>query len=304
MAGGPRDLFAIAGNDGVVRVMSASTGQVVSECAHPQRSRPVQLAWSPWPRHLASRHEDGTIVVWDAETEVAVRIVQAAGEHHVLLNAAQDAGAKGDVARGAKSIAFSGNGKWLAVASGGRVHFFDPGGKCARELRCEPDIVGGPRLASELGTSCVKFAPGDQQMLVAAGDGTVFEYDVHGRVNMSFPHPQPVLGIAITDERLVTGSADGRVRTWSWDGKLIHRVGHGAPVEHLAFSRPGSLLATAQSDGTLSIWDREGSLAGKAAVSGRPVGICCTYDSVLTANQAGDLQLWSLSAGARGWSGL
>lgn len=41
------------------------------------------------------------------------------------------------------AIAFSGNGKWLAAADGGRVHFFDAQGNHARELRLEPDRLAG-----------------------------------------------------------------------------------------------------------------------------------------------------------------
>jgi hypothetical protein len=300
MAGGPSDLFAVAGNDGVVRVISASTGQTVSECAHPQRSRPIQLAWSPWPRHLASLHHDGSVVVWDAETEVPVRILQP-GQPHDRPNAAQHASSQ-RAANDAEAIAFSGSGKWLAVVSPGIVHFFDASGNCAREMEYEADLLmaGGP-FTSERGQQRVMFAPGDRHILVTAGDGTVKEYDVHGQVRLSLPHPQPVLGIAVVDDRLVTGSTDGRIRTWSWDGTHLHREGDGAAVEHLALSPDASMLAAAQSDGTLSLWDRGGTLAGRTAISGRPVGLRCADNSVLTANHLGDLELWTVGVASRGW---
>lgn len=301
MAGGPRDLVAVAGDDGVVRVISASTGQVVSECVHPQRTRPVQLAWSPWPRHLASLHQDGTIVVWDAETEVPVRIVQAPAQSDVMRIAARHIDSLRDAAQGTDAIAFSGSGKWLAVVSGGCVHFFDSNGNRARELRFEPSrLIGGVPFVAKRGASRVIFGPGDQRILIAAGDGTVQEFDVHGRVLMSLPHPQPVLGMAVAEDRFVTGSADGRIRTWSWEGKLLRRQGYGAPVEHVAFTPDGSLLAAAASDGTLSLLDREGALVGQAAVSGRPVGIRCTHDTVLTANHTGAFEFWSLETATGG----
>jgi len=115
---------------------------------------------------------------------------------------------------------------------------------------------------------------------------------------MRLPHPQPVLGMAVTHDRLATGSADGRVRIWSWEGQLIRRAGLGAPVEHLAFSPDGSWLVTAASDGSLSLWNREGTVVGRSGLSGRPVGIRCDRDTVLTANQAGALELWSLDVAA------
>ena len=298
MAGGPRDLFAVAGSEGVVRVMSSSTGQVLSECVLPQRTRPVQLAWSPWPRHLASLHEDGTTAVWDAETEVPVRLLRASGQQwDVLQAAARRIDSLRAMAPGIDAIAFSGNGKWLAATGAGCVHFFDANGKRARELRFES---GGRRFGPKPGASRVIFAPGDQQILVAVSDGTVLEFDVQGRILMRLPHPQPVLGMAVTHDRLATGSADGRVRIWSWEGQLIRRAGLGAPVEHLAFSPDGSWLATAAGDGGLSLWNREGTVVGKAALSGRPVGIRCDQDTVITANQAGALEVWSIDVATHG----
>jgi hypothetical protein len=308
MAVGPEDFLAVAGSDGVVRVITASTGQVLSECILPQRTRLIQLTWSPWPRHLASLHEDGTIVVWDAEAEVPARIIQAPARQLDLLQ-------QSDLLRSAVrhidsmramtprigGIAFSGNGKWLAACGGGRVHLFDTRGNHVRELRLEPDRFTGQWLVTRPGASVVLFAPGDRHVLVAAGDATVRQFDVHGRVLMTLRHPKPVLGIAATHDRLATGSADGRIRTWSWDGHLIWQTGHGSPAEHLAFSPAGSTLATAANDGGLSLWDRDGAVLGKAALSGRPVGIHCADDTVLTADQGGALELWSFdSAAAKG----
>ena len=308
MTAGPGDFLAVAGSDGVVRVITASTGQVLSECALPWRTRLIRLAWSPWPRHLASLHEDGTIVVWDAETEVPVRIIQAPArqldlqQSDLLRSAVRRIDSMRAMTPCIGGIAFSGNGKWLAAGGSGRVHFFDTRGNHARELRLEPDgFTACQWPITRPGAYVVRFAPGDMHLLVAAGDATVRQFDVHGRVLMTLRHPKPVLGIAATHDRLATVSADGRIRTWSWDGHLIWQTGHGSPAEHLAFSPDGSTLAAAANDGSLSLWDHGGAVLGKAALSGRPVGVHCANDTVLTANQDGALQLWSFdNAAAKG----
>jgi WD40 repeat protein len=301
MAAGPGDFLAVAGSDGVARVVSASTGQILSECALPQRTRLIQLAWSPWPRYLASLHEDGTIVVWNAETRVPARIIQAPErqldllqQSDLLRSAVRHIDSLRSMTPRIGGIAFSGNGKWLAAVGSGQVHFFDTQGNHARELRLEPDRFAGSQwLVTKPRASAVLFTAGDRHVLVAAGDGTVRLFDVHGQVLMTLRHPKPVLGIAATHDRLATGSTDGQIRTWSWDGHLIWQTGHGSPAEHLAFSPDGSALAAAAEDSRLSLWDRGGAFLGKAALSGRPVGIHCADDTVLTADQGGALELWS-----------
>ncbi|HUK73650.1 MAG TPA: CHAT domain-containing protein [Streptosporangiaceae bacterium] len=305
MAGGPKGLIAVAGSDGAIRVINVRTGQIVSECTLPQRTRPIQLAWSPFPRHLASLHEDGTIVVWDAETEVPVRIIEIPAKQPELLRvAARRIDSLRAMTYRTEAIAFTSNGKWLVACGDGRVHFFDAKGNHARELRFETDRLTGPwlvpRHGTKSGTSCVIFTPGDLNILVAAADGTVQQIDVQGRILMTLRHPQPVLGMAVTHDMLATGSADGRVRIWSWGGDLIRRVEHGSPVEYLAFSPDGSWLATAAYDGGLSLWSRAEGLAGRTATSGRPVGVRCSEGTVLTANQDGALELWSFDVAAGG----
>ena len=300
MAAGPGDIFAVAGNDGAVRVINTATDQVLSECRLPQRTRPVCLAWSPWPRHLASLHEDGMIVVWDAETEVPVRILQIPAPE-LLRTAARHISSLRAVTQRMEALAFTSDGKWLVASSGGCIHFFDAAGNHTRALRFDPDkAIGGRLFGAKLGPSRIMFAPGDRSILVTAGDGAVLQLDAQGRTVQAMRHPQPVLGMAVTDDRLATGCADGRVRIWSWNGELMRRADQGSPVEYLAFAPDGTWLATASVDGTLSLWDRDGASAGKTTLAGRPIGLRCTRDTVLTANHAGALELWSVNAQAGG----
>ena len=59
-----------------------------------------------------------------------------------------------------------------------------------------------------------------------------------------------------------------------------------------------ALVCLAAPAGGLSLWDRGGALAGKAVLGGRPVGIHCADDTVLTADQSGALELWSFDLAA------
>ncbi|KAA6223726.1 CHAT domain-containing protein [Streptomyces albofaciens JCM 4342] len=261
---GPRGLLAAACLDGSLRVFRLDPPQLLAECAARQHGPVLRLAWSPWPRNLATLHESGTTVVWDIETEVPVR---------TLPGRAGQTGA----------LAFSGDGRWLATAGGDRVQVHDANGRTVRSLPVAPAPL----------VPCLAFGPGDRHLLAGTADGAVRRLDVHGRTTAQWPHPQPVCAIAACADRLATGSPDGRVRAWAWSGRLLHRVHQGGAVRELAFAPDGAVLAAASDDGVLVRWDRDGTPRQRAELAGRPVGVACTGrdGAVLTATDDGVVEI-------------
>jgi WD40 repeat protein len=76
------------------------------------------------------------------------------------------------------------------------------------------------------------------------------------------PHGSPVLSVAfmLYDMWLATGGADGTVRVWQQDGKLLHTMqGHPDGVNVIAAAPDSSWLATSSS-GELRIWEDDGTL--------------------------------------------
>ncbi|MFC4502252.1 MULTISPECIES: CHAT domain-containing protein [Streptomyces] len=275
---GPGDLLAAACEDGAIRVLETAKGELVAQCLPVQREKPVRLAWSPWRRHVASRHKDGTVVIWDLKTEMPVRVMTAGGQ--------------GD------AVAFSADGHWLALTAGNRIHVYDALGARVRDLYvCSPKetAVWSAGQNSPLGP--VSFAPGDRHLVVACGDGVVRQLNVRGLPVMEWRHPQPVLSLAVTEDLLAVGCLDGRVRLWTWDGHLLWRTQPGRPAYHLAFAAECPGVAMAHQRGKVAIRNvYTGKASPVSKLASRPVGLAFLEDDkgLVTATRTGTVERWEL----------
>jgi hypothetical protein len=273
---GPRDLVAVVGHDGVVRVVSSRSGRVLSQCALPRRERALRVAWGPWPRHVASTHDGGLAVVWDLETEIPVRACRVAG-------------------RRAEAVAFSNDGRWLAGAGERRVRIYDSDGRQVRDLSVLPDVAGPGDARPLRAITGLAFTPDDRQVVIAGDDGVVRRMDVHGRTTASWRHPTTVQSMDLAPDRLATGSLAGRVSVWSWDGGLLHRSEHGLRINHVAMAPGSSLLATSAADRTLCTWYADGRLATRTALARALVGMRFAVDGsvLMTIDEVGQIDVWA-----------
>jgi hypothetical protein len=278
LALGPANLLAAACDDGLVRVFTALDGELVAQCPQVQREKPISLAWSPWQRHVASRHEDGTVVVWDLQAEVPLRVISPGG--------------KGD------NLAFSADGRWLALTVENHVHVYGVRGERVRDLLAWQAKKGGKLPAGEKATAGpVIFAPGDRHVVVACGDSSVRQLDVRGQPVMAWPHHQAVISFAFTEDFLATGCLDGQVRFWSWGGRLVRRTGYGNPARHLAFSPDFPVIAVADDEGTVTIRDlNSGKSSIATTLASQPVGVGFLEGGrgLVTGTRTGVIERWSL----------
>ncbi|MET9465893.1 CHAT domain-containing protein [Streptomyces sp. NPDC006544] len=280
---GPFGLLAAACGDGLVRIVDGVHGGLVAQCMPVQRENPIRVAWGPWRRHVASRHKDGTVVVWDLQTATPVRVMNVGGT--------------GD------DLAFSADGHWLAVAVRDRIYIYNSWGARVRDLAAWPGKE--PRAWQRKGGRgrllVLRFAPGDRHVVVATGDGVVRQLGVGGQPVMTWPQPHPILCLALTEHFLATGCTDGRVRLWSWDGRLLRRTEYGRQPSHLAFSADSSALAISDDEGTVLLWDlKTGELTVAAKVPNRRLAGLAFLDGgkgLVTGTRAGAVERWTLPRG-------
>jgi dipeptidyl aminopeptidase/acylaminoacyl peptidase len=152
------------------------------------------------------------------------------------------------------ALAFSQDGKQLAVAAGGRV-----------ELRRSPNGRARKTLAGLPGkVNAVHFSPDGKQLVAAGGipglNGAASLWEVRSgkRVREFAGHRDTLFDAEFSPDGslLATAGYDRAIRLWQVaDGKLLRTIaGHNGAVFDLAFDLSGTVLASASADQTVKLW--------------------------------------------------
>jgi WD40 repeat protein/serine/threonine protein kinase len=264
--------LASAGDDRMVKVWDAATGQVLFTLeghAHDVNG----VAYSP-DGLLASASGDGTVKVWDVTTGQELRTLRG----HT---------------NGVVGVAFRPDGRHLASASWDRtVKVWDVA--TGQVLRSFPGHTGkvravvyspdGCRLASASDDETVKvwdartgqllldlhghtesvravaYSPDGRRLASASWDWSVKVWDAAtGQELRKFEgHTRPVMGVAFScDGRVASASGDHTVKVWDVATRqpLLSLKGHTGEVYGVAFSPDGRGLASASADKTVKVWD-------------------------------------------------
>jgi WD40 repeat protein len=187
-------------------------------------------------RQLLSGSWDGSLRLWDVETECTLQSIRGHSDD-------------------ATSVVFVGDETILASASSDTtIKFWDAdSGSLLQQLNDHNDRISGLAYADDSG-----------ELASGSGDGTIRIWDIeNGSAVRILPGDHGgVWSIAITDDgrQLVSGSGDGTISIWDIRAKSIVRKleGHADGVQSVAIRR--DRLASGSWDRTIMLWDtRTGS---------------------------------------------
>jgi WD40 repeat protein len=222
-------VLLIAGGQGALLWIELAAPAAGAQRCGEHAGGALALAWQSGGSQFASSGQDGQVRLWDARSRTA-RVLHAAGEW-------------------SERLAFSGNGRVLAVATGRSLRIFGSDGSLRAQLPPHPGII-----------SAMAFRPRTGELATVGNGGA--------RLHRFEPQPQtrehPWQGACLTaswspDGRvLASGLQDGSVHYWNIAaGTQSQMRGYGTKVTLTSWSANSRLLATA-ADQQIVVWDFSG----------------------------------------------
>jgi WD40 repeat protein/serine/threonine protein kinase len=226
-------LYTAAGDD-AVRIWDAASGALLRRLSHRQGAplRYLRLALSPDGRHVAALDVDGRVAhVWDAIT----------GELRAELLAD---------ASGAPALAFSADGRWMAITGGQDVGVFEAAGTWRQIM-----TVRGSRVRR------LAFDPEGAHLVTGGASGEVAMWNVPrgDRFRNLRENGDPVDAVAVAPDgrSVAVGIRDGTTMVWDAStGELRGQFNpRGSKVSALEFDRDSRTMLAAATDGSVTIAD-------------------------------------------------
>jgi WD40 repeat protein/energy-coupling factor transporter ATP-binding protein EcfA2 len=201
------------------------------------RGSVLSVAFSPNSNLLASASKDGTVRIWDLNTNAEIGKLT---EH------------RGDVL----SVAFSPNGKMIAT-----------GGEDSTIILWDAATLKsmGPSLKSHnFQVWSVAFSPNGKYLASGSYDTDIIIWNVEAMIELARfeQHKKTVYSLAFSPDskKLVSASFDKTLRLWDIEnlqpiGKPMRK--HLKVVNGVAFSPDGKIIASASDDQTVILWNAE-----------------------------------------------
>ncbi len=223
-----------AGDDGHVRIFDTDRAAMAADFKCP--GKVSSTAFSPDGNVLAALTSDGVVSLFDSKLRTAMRTL---GGGEAGFN-----------------LAFSGDGKRLAVAGGDFAFVWDitTGRQLLKASHAAPSK---PLTPQQWVLDAAIDSSGRLLAYAARGDKLARVWDIDaGRQTLELKHDSAVAAVAFNADgtKLGTGSYDGTARVWELpSGNEIERTAHSGGAGVVAFSRNGSRFAAGGMEGSVSV---------------------------------------------------
>ena len=236
--------LALSSVGGTVRLFNRDSGDLLFQLVHPVL-RVSQVRYRPGPpgvlaQYLASLGGDNTVFVWDVAYRKFLGTLKPGPSS-------------------AEALEISGDGRWLAAASGNAVVVWDmnllpatgwAGSYTPTLTLSQPGVVTGLALSPDGALLAASSAAGSIELWTLADGQAIggFKQLSAGPGRLAFSPDAQLLAAAYSDFN---------IRVWSLaqpNAPLATLAGHTARITSLAFSPDGSVLASSSWDGTVRLW--------------------------------------------------
>nr|RNJ69058.1 MAG: NACHT domain-containing protein [Leptolyngbya sp. IPPAS B-1204] len=279
------ETFATAGNDGMIRIWDAYTGECLQAIQGP--SVVWSVAWSPDGQMLASVGAEAALRLWDVDTGECIQIFST-----------QD--------HGNKAVVWSPDGQWVVTGGDdGAIKFWHfQTGTCGQTLSGHGhgiwDLAWNDRGDYPQSTHPLRLAS-------ASADHTIRIWEPHtGQCLQTLQgHINAVLRVAWSPDgcTLASSSDDSTVRLWGGQTGRCLRIlqGHQNTVWSLAWSPVEPLIASGSFDHTTRLWDAQTGdclsiLQGYSACI-RALAWHADNQTLVTGSDDRIIRLWNTSTG-------
>ena len=297
-------LIASASWDHTISILNVSTGTELCRLRHAEQVNAV--AFSPDGKLLASAAGMSIDQFATSEMESIIQILWKPGESKVEMDNSirvWDVCNSSIVSEfpqraGARSLAFSSDGKKLAVASGHTVDIWD----IRTHSKVNHFTLGEPVVT-------IDYSPDDRYVAAGSYDGTVRIFDTlsasaHDDFALpSFQRPIMTAAYSPDGQRIATGSQDGMIRIWCALTGLFKQVitGHTGMVPGLCWSPNNRLVVSASSDRTAKVWDADTGTNLCTFRGHQGIVWCVTFSpdglQVVTGSQDCTARIWDVISG-------
>ena len=236
------------------------------------------MDYSPDRRYLVSGSNDGTVRIWDVESNTLMQTLK---------------GHKGWV----RSVDYSPDGRYLVSSSSDQT---------VRIWNVEKNIQMQTLKGHEGGVLSVEYSPDSKYLVSGGSDQTVRIWDVESAtlVQALKGHKGVVRSVKYSPdgEYVASSSEDKTVRIWDVESATVVRIlkGHEGWVWSVDYSPDGKYIVSGSEDKTVRIWDVESAtlvqiLEGhKDAV--RSVGYSSNGEYIASGSNDGTVRIWDVES--------